>query len=340
MKRTRVLVADDSLTVRKKLIEVLAATDDLEVVGEASDGRTAIVLTRALRPDVIALDLVMAGSDGLSATQAIMAHTPTPILIVSAAHNRGELFSTYDALAAGAVDVLDKNDDDPDWDGRLVAALRMVARIKVITHLRARSRPVMDAPALPSVSARAPQLIAIGASTGGPGALVHLLSALPARFPIPIVIVLHIEASYADRLADWLALQTKRDVQLARPGALPSEGVVVAPPGRHLRMSGRELAFSSAPAVHHCRPSIDVLFESIAAELGTSTTACLLTGMGRDGARGLLAIRRSGGVTIAQDEATSVVYGMPREAVACGAAMHVLPLGDISLFLQAQGTSR
>jgi two-component system chemotaxis response regulator CheB len=340
--RVRVLVVEDSLTTRKRIVEILRACDDLEVVGEAANGHDAIDLTRSLRPDVITLDLVLPGVDGLAVTEAIMAYTPTPILIVSASHNRGELIRTYDALAAGAVDVLDKRDGDPAWDARLVAAVRMVARIKVITHKRRRpSAPIpLNAEVAIELPAHVPAMIALGASTGGPGALVQVLSALPPAFAIPIVIVLHIEEAYASRLATWLATQTRRDVRLARPGAPPRSGVVVAPAGRHLILAGGELAFSMAPPRHHCRPSIDVLFESIAVELGARATACLLTGMGRDGAQGLLAIRRAGGVTIAQDEATSVVYGMPREAVACGAAVHVLPIGDIGTVLRAHGTPR
>lgn len=340
MKRTRVLVVEDSLTIRKRIVEILAGCGDLEIVGEAPDGQAAIDLTRTLRPDVITLDLVMPGVDGLAATEAIMA--PTPILIVSASHNRGELFRTYDALAAGAVDALDKRDADPAWPGQLISAVRMVARIKVITHPRgrraaARTPPVELAPR--AVGHHTSSLIALGASTGGPGALVQVLSAIPRDFAIPIVVVLHIDASYAEQLAGWLAEQTERDVQLARPGPL-APGIVVAPPGRHLIVSDEALKYSMLPPRHHCRPSIDVLFESVASELGARATACLLTGMGRDGARGLLAIRRAGGLTIAQDEATSVVYGMPREAVVCGAASHVLALGDIGPTLKALGTPR
>jgi two-component system chemotaxis response regulator CheB len=341
MTRIRVLVVDDSLTIRKRIIEIFAAHADFEVVGEAPDGRVAIELTRTLRPDVITLDLVMPDLDGLAATEVIMGHTPTPILIVSASHNRGVVFRTYDALAAGAVDVLDKCDDDPAWPARLVAAVRLVSRIKVITHPRARLGTMgrhrsSELPKLQMPSS----LIALGASTGGPGALVQVLSGLPASFAVPIVIVLHIDDTFGAQFAAWLGLQIQREVQWARAGAPPTSGIWIAPPGRHLTVARGEWHLTSGPPRHHCRPSIDVLFESVAAEVGDRAVACLLTGMGRDGAQGLLAIRRAGGLTIAQDEATSVVYGMPREAAACGAAIHVLPLGDIGPTIRSLGSTR
>lgn len=335
----RVLVVDDSLTIRRRIVEILRREPDLQVVGEAATGVEGVDLARSLRPDVITLDLVMPDGDGLAATEHIMRDAPTPILVVSASHNRGELFHTYDALAAGAVDVLDKRDGDPAWERELVSAVRLVSRIKVVTRPHVRHKlapvPVELRPAL-----GAPQLIALGASTGGPSALVEVFQALPLDFATPLVVVLHIHEAYATQLAAWLATQIKLPVALAQAGPVPARGVVIAPPNRHLIMSRGALAFSMAPPRHHCRPSIDVLFESLAIELGARASACLLTGMGRDGARGLLAIRRSGGLTIAQDEASSVVYGMPREAVACGAATHVLPLGEIGPTLKALGSAR
>jgi two-component system chemotaxis response regulator CheB len=348
----RVLVVDDSITVRRRLIEILAREPDLEVVGEAADGRRAFELTKILRPDVITLDLVLPDMNGLAATEQIMAHAPTPILIVSASFNRGALFDTYHALAAGAVDVLDKprDHDDASWEHRFTAAVRMVSRIKVITHLRARLdhagcdgalRAACGGP-VTSTAELAPatvEVIALGASTGGPGALVEVIGALPPGLRITTLVVLHIDAAFTSAFADWLGVQTSRAVRVAQdrdPVSGPPGRVLFAPSGRHLVVDRGLVRLTSEPARHHCQPSIDTLFESIALAYRASSAAGLLTGMGRDGAAGLLAIRRAGGFTIAQDEATSIVYGMPREAVACGAAERVLPLHEIGPALEAR----
>jgi two-component system chemotaxis response regulator CheB len=279
---------------------------------------------------------------GLAVTEHVMAHAPTPILIVSSSFNRGEVFDTYEALAAGAVDVLDKSgtsaDVDDGWDRRFVAAVRMVSRIKVITHPRGRlgalGRPrgkSGEVPTMPAIDTANVALVALGASTGGPGALADVLTGVPVDFPLPIVVVLHIDAAFASAFANWLGTQTGRAVRAAVDGQVLAPGaVLVAPSHRHLVVRGKRAYCSDAPPRNFCKPSIDVLFESIAADYGASAMACLLTGMGRDGAAGMLAIRRAGGVTIAQDEATSVVWGMPREAVANGGAARVLPLHQIS----------
>jgi two-component system chemotaxis response regulator CheB len=186
-------------------------------------------------------------------------------------------------------------------------------------------------------------VVAIGASTGGPAAVLSVLGALPPSFPLPILLVVHISEPFGRALAEWLDGQVSLTVRTVRDGerlpepADPADrggsAVLMAPPERHLELRDRRLLLTDGPPRHSCRPSVDVLFESLAREIGRETIACLLTGMGRDGASGLLAIRESGGTTIAQDESTSVIYGMPGAAVQLGAAAHVLPLPEIGPFL-------
>jgi len=349
----RVLVVDDSVTVRKYLCGVLAADPQMCVVGEAEDGKRAIELCSELRPDVITMDLMLPHTNGLAATETIMAHCPTPILVVSSSSNRGEMFKTYDALAAGAVDVLDKpSGEEPDgaWEATLIAAVKLVSRIRVITHPRARLSGYTHAvsgPRPPSATvakgARDCQVIGIGASTGGPGAIVDILRALPLQLQIPILLVLHIGEPFGASFVEWLDNQTRRRVIYAQEGlavtALAGR-VAMAPPNYHLMVRGGCLRLTQEPERHSCRPSVDVLFESLAQEYGATATSCLLTGMGRDGASGMLAVRQAGGFTLAQDEASCVVYGMPREAVNLGGVEQVLPLQEIGTALANLATGR
>ena len=337
----RVLLVEDSATMRHVLRESLAADPELRVVGEATDGPAAVEMCARLRPDVVTMDMMLPTMSGLVATEHIMADCPTPILVVSSA-DRQELFSTYNALAAGAVDVLEKprgDDSDLSWGFRLRAAVRMVSRIRVITHPRARldgrgTTAPTTTPSSPPV-AEAVRLVAVGASTGGPGAITDLLRTLPPGFRTPVVCVQHIAASepFAIAFSDWLASQTGRDVRYATDG-LPLTvlrgRVVLAPPDRHLFVHDGVLRLGDGPPRHSCRPSVDVLFDSVAADYGAAAAGCLLTGMGRDGAQGLLRMRERGAVTFAQDEASCVVYGMPREAAMLGAAAHVLPPARIA----------
>jgi two-component system, chemotaxis family, protein-glutamate methylesterase/glutaminase len=340
-KKIRVLVVEDSTTVRKRLLDILRSEPDIEVVGEAGDGKRAIELCLQARPDLITMDMMLPVMSGLAATEYIMAHCPTPILVVSASINRGELFKIYEALAAGAVDVLEKPsgaESAGTWECRFIAMVKLVAKIRVITHPRARlatltkQKPAAAPPPGAATAQRPYDVVAVGASTGGPGAILEILRTLPAQFRLPILLVLHINEPFGTAFADWLDAQSNRPVSYARDGmpVIAAVGrVVVAPSDRHLVVREGCLRLTRDAERHSCRPSVDVLFESVAAEYGATAAACLLTGMGRDGALGLLKIRQAGGLTIAQDEMTSVVYGMPREAVTLDAATHVLRLDEI-----------
>lgn len=220
----------------------------------------------------------------------------------------------------------------------------MVSRIRVITHIRARLGLGAGTP--PSLARHTTherktgkRIIALGGSTGGPAAIVEILRGLPADFPLPLLLVIHIGCAFSSAFAEWLDSQSDLRVRYAKDGeilpAVHQPGVLMAPPGFHLMIQQGRLRLSSGPERNSCRPSVDILFESLAKEHGDATAACLLTGMGKDGAAGLLALRRAGAVTFAQDEASSVVFGMPKAAIELGAAEQVLPLDQIAPALTA-----
>ena len=342
MNKIRVLVVEDSLTVRKRLVEVLSRDPGLEVVAEAPDGQRAIESCQSLRPDVMTLDMMMPLLTGVAVTEYVMAYCPTPILIVSASTNRGELFKTYEALAAGALDVLEKptaSSVPEDWARRFVATVKLISRIKVITHPRARLMQSRyenvreyGSPEFPrGCEPSQPRVVAIGASTGGPAAVLAILRGLPADFPLPVLVVIHLGLPFSAAMAEWLDGQSAIRVRYARDGeSLPHAGILLAPPGQHLVLSGGQLRLTNDPERHSCRPSVDVLFESLAREMGSHCIACLLTGMGKDGAQGLLMARHAGAMTLAQNEASSVVFGMPGEAIRLGAARRVLSIEEIA----------
>lgn len=259
MKTIRVLLADDSLTVRKRLARILATEREFMVVGEAETGHQAVELCQRLRPDVITMDMMMPGMNGLAATEYIMAYCPTPILVVSASTNRGAVLKTFDAIAAGAVDVLEKPtgmERKDEWERRFRSTLRIVSHVKPITHPRARFRPDRPAPpvapsrstrsprvevetpidsrALTFSSGRNPEIVAIGASTGGPAAVAEILARTPADFPVPILIVLHMIATFASGFVEWLDGASNLRVRYACDGEpLPGEcagTAILAPP--------------------------------------------------------------------------------------------------------------
>lgn len=348
----RVLVVEDSLTVRKYLVEVLQADPTFEVVGEGQTGRDAIEMTQRLRPDIVTIDIAMPELSGLAATEYLMAYCPTPILIVSASVNHAGALHTLDALAAGAVDTLEKprgDETDERWERQFRAAVRVASRVKVIT--RSRSRLRLHAAATAAVAPVAPialgdplaptgvGLIAIGASTGGPQALMEILPALPRNFATPLLLVVHLDLRFDASFREWLEGIARLPVRHVVDGeALPTRGtrgLLLAPADRHLLVERGHLRLLRTPERHSCRPSVDVLFESLAQELGSRAVGVLLTGMGVDGAAGLRQMRAAGALTIAQDEASSVIFGMPGEAIRLGAAVRILPLSAIAPALAA-----
>jgi len=327
----RVLVVDDSLVARKWAVQCVQGHPEMQVVGEASEGAQAVKLTRKLSPDVIVMDMAMPLMNGVEATRQIMGKQPTPILIVSGSQNRTINLQIIDALKAGAVDAFDKpreGEDKRHWEERFLHMLRIVSRVKVIRHVNGG----LPAPRVRRAAEGPVKLVAIGASTGGPQLVASILGALPP-LPVPLLVLVHFPESLFTEFVGWLASAANIPVVAASDGDPLNSlaGVVsVAAPERHLLIKAGRLSYSDAPPENHCRPSVDVLFRSVAETLDGRSLGVLLTGMGRDGAAGLLQIRQAGGMTIAQDEATSVVFGMPKAAIELGAAEQVLPADEIA----------
>jgi two-component system chemotaxis response regulator CheB len=323
----RVLVADDSELFRELLSRVIAADPAFDVVAVAADGNAAAAAARTLQPDVITMDLNMPDADGFSGIARIMAETPTPILVLTA--NKAEVVG-FRALSLGALDIVEKPAATVDLDeygAQIRSRLKLLAGVKVIRHLRGlrgtRSR-------LPQATARRTELVVIGASLGGPRALATLLKGLPPTFPAPIAIVQHIADGFTEGLAGWLQQESKLQVREARDGdpLLPGR-VLLAPSGAHLLVADGVVRLSDAPPVDTFKPSVTPLFASAARSYGARAGGVLLTGMGRDGAEGLKALKDAGAQTLAQDEASSAVFGMPKAAIDLGAVGRVLPLDDI-----------
>jgi two-component system chemotaxis response regulator CheB len=324
-----VLVAEDSPTARALLVAILGGDPELRVVGEARDGVEAVELTQKLRPQVVTMDLRMPRMDGFEATKEIMITAPTPIIIVTASTERGEVELAIHALRAGAVYVLRKPEGpgSPEFArsaAQLVSIVKAMAQVKVVRHWR--PRPERGPRVVVAGRARAP-LVALAASTGGPAALQGLLGALPADFPVPLLVVQHITRGFTAGLADWLNTVSGLHVKMAEEAeALLPHTVYLAPDDRHLGVTGEgKVALSSGPPVDGFRPSGTYLFESVARSHGPAAVAVILTGMGEDGLAGLHAVRQAGGRILAQDEASSVVFGMPGAAVGAGLADFVGP---------------
>jgi two-component system, chemotaxis family, protein-glutamate methylesterase/glutaminase len=344
--RIRVLVVDDSALMRKLIPLILERDPDIEVVGTAMDGAFALKKIEELHPDVVTLDLEMPRMDGLETLRTIMRSAPLPVIVFST-HSREGAYSTFKALALGAIDFVAKPQDAAAGNLDPVA-YQLAEKIKVAKRAggpKAFLKIEPEIPALQKNRTRAAvqpnRIIAIGISTGGPNALQYVLSQIPGDFQATFVIVQHMPEGFTEMFARRLDECCPLDVQEAKSGDLLLAGrVLICPGNRHMmvrRMPRGEMAVltDGAPINGH-RPSVDVLFHSVAQEFALTAVGVLMTGMGDDGAEGLGAIKAAGGMTIAQSEDTCVVGGMPRAAIMRGYANKVLPLDGIAAYLIGQ----
>lgn len=328
----KVAIINNKQAARRELIRIVGRTSDHQVVWSTSSGISAIEFCKAVKPDLILMDPLVRDVDGISVIRKIMTDSPCAILIVTGSiEDRHEM--VFDALGAGAIDAVNTPIlDTQNYQQAAEALLKKISIINVLTRDSLALPDSLDQKSLnPLGKPENTNLIVIGCSSGGPEALAQLLSQLPEGFQSPIVVVQHVDAAFAPGLAKWLNVKSALSVELAKEGDELQPGrVLVAATNSHLVLSGNgRLAYTEEPVESSYRPSVDVFFESVARNWKQSVTAIILTGMGKDGARGMLELYRKGAHTIAQDESTSAVFGMPKAAVEMGAVVEVLPIEKI-----------
>jgi len=342
--RIRVLVVDDSALMRKLIPQILERDESIEVVGTAMDGNFGLKKIQDLKPQVVTLDLEMPGMHGLDTLKAIMRHHKVPVIVVSS-HSTSGASATVKALALGAFDFVAKPKDVsanmPDIAAELIGKIKTAAQIKGVRVQPMAGSPRKTAKPATDLSRPASRVVGIGISTGGPNALQYVLSQLPPDFPGSIVIVQHMPANFTEMFAKRLDECCSINVKEAASGDLLLPGrALVCPGDRHIRIKklpmGEVAVLSDEARVNGHRPSVDVMFRSLADEIGVRAIGVLMTGMGEDGASGLGVVRAAGGMTIAQGEDSCVVYGMPKAAIERGYAVRVVPLEALANTLLAQ----
>jgi len=329
----RIAIVNDMLMAIEALRRSIAKRADWKLAWTARDGAEAVNKCAADTPDIILMDLIMPVMNGAEATRRIMRDSPCAILVVTATVE-GNMQLVFEAMGHGALDVI--KTPVLGADGKLAGAAELEGKINIIGKLIGRGK--QQTPALVAMgnamadNNHLPPLIVIGSSTGGPAALLEIFRALPAGFPAAIVVIQHVDISFSADLADWLGRQSPLPVNVAEPGCQPEKGIIwIAGTNDHLIMTAeRKLAYCAEPKGVFYRPSVDVFFHSVAANWAARGLGMVLTGMGRDGAEGLLSLRKTGWRTIAQDKETSVVFGMPKAAAECGAAQEIMPIDLIA----------
>lgn len=341
----KVLVVEDSPAAAALLEHLISTQPDMEAVGIARNGKEALVAVKLRKPDIITMDIDMPVMDGFEATRRIMESYPTPIVIVTANRDPRDVSTIFKAVESGALAVLAKpaGRGHPEHETSaltFVETLRLMSEVKVVKrwpHVReeSASRPAYAAEA-PAVSPGI-QAVVIGVSTGGPPVLRTILSGLSKEYPIPILIVQHMTPGFSEGFVDWLGKASGYPVKIATDGEAVRPGkAYVAPDGSHMGVkAGNRIQLGHGPPENGLRPSVSYLFRTAAQVYGAKAAGVLLTGMGKDGAAELKSLRDMGAVTIVQDEESSVVFGMPGEAVKLGAAMHILDPEKISRLLQS-----
>ena len=345
----KVLVAEDSPVVREFLIHVLSSDPDIRVVGTANDGEQAVAAVKRYRPDVITMDIHMPKMDGLDATRRIMETDPTPIVIVSGSTDPHETATTFRAMEAGALAVLRRpagigHPDHETTARELVQTVKLMSEVKVVRRWPQTRREPALPPAAKVLMEKVAKVkvIAIGASTGGPPVLQSILAMLPRDLPVPVLIVQHMAAGFIHGFSEWLAQSSGLPVHVAMHGEYLAPGhVYVAPDECQMKVDhGGKIVLTGDVPENGLRPSVSYLFRSLAAVHGGNVVAGLLTGMGRDGVEELKLLRDNGAITFAQNRESSVVHGMPGEAIKLGAATYILAPDKIAAVLTSLANNR